>query len=106
MKGADHSENKIENTFALVLTVHQEAQPNSLSAFLIRKASSYSYNDVHKSRFVRAYLQIASKPQICKERFYSKVDILPELFAIIYVANTLNTSIIMKLTGMKTFLQH
>lgn len=33
-KGADHSENKIENTFALVLTAHQEAQPNSLSAFL------------------------------------------------------------------------
>lgn len=82
MKGADHFENKIENTFALVLTVHQEAQPNSLSAFLIRKASFYSYNDVQKSRFVRAHLQIASKPQICKERLYSKVDILPELFKV------------------------
>lgn len=33
-KGADHSANKTENTFGLVVTVHQETQPKSLSAFL------------------------------------------------------------------------
>lgn len=62
-------------------------------SLFIRKASFYSYNDVRKSRFARPHLPIASKPQICKERFYSKVEILPEFFAIIYVANTLNTSL-------------
>lgn len=55
--------------------------------------SFYSYNDVQKSRFARPHLPIASKPQTCKERFYSKVEILPELFAIIYVANTSSTSL-------------
>lgn len=33
----------------------------------IRKASFYSYSDVHKSRFMRAHLQIASICQLCKD---------------------------------------
>lgn len=79
--GGHNSENNIGNTFVLVLTVHQEAETKSLSAVLSGRLLFNSYDDVQKSRFTRAHLKI------CTERFYSEVGTLPELFAIIYVAN-------------------
>lgn len=78
----------------------------SISLF-IRKASFYSYSDVQKWRFMRAHLQIASIPRLCKERPYSKADglrvvcnnLCSQYFKYLHY---LNTSII----GMKTVLQH
>lgn len=52
-KGADHSANKTENTFDLVVTVHQEAQLKSFISFSIREVSLHPVkeNDVQTSRF-------------------------------------------------------
>lgn len=72
-KGADHSANKTENTFALVVTVHQEVQLKSFISLSIRELSLHAVkeNVTQKPRF--AHLHTASKPQTCNEVFYRKI---------------------------------